>query len=126
MVDGDHLHELAIKVGLLEGTLRTFMETWRDQDTAAALGRRVTHEKMELQAMQIGRLAVDVQNVQQDEAEMKHEIEEKDMPVIDAVEAEQAQRAGARKVWAWIAGAAAMVVSALAYVVDKLAAKFWP
>lgn len=122
----DHIHDINMRLGQLEGTLRTFMQTWRDQDTAANLARRVTHEKQELMMLQVNRISTDVQNVQQDVAELKNEIDDKVMPVVETVKAEQARRLGVRSVWALIVGGVMTILSALAYIADRIITHFRP
>ena len=123
MADGWDAHNiltnLAVRVGSLEGTVRTFMDRWKDQDDAASLGRRVTHEKIELLAMQIERLANDLRGVQQDIAELKNEVDEEIMPTVRSTEFARERQAGAKGVWAFIAGAVLAAASALAYIADK-------
>ena len=118
------IYDILSRLGEIEGTLRTFMQTWRDQDTAAGLGRRVVQEKLELQSHQIARLAIDVQNVQQDVAELRNEVEDKVMPAVDTIEAERHRKTGAKSVWAIIGAAIVMGMSAMAYIVDKVLAIF--
>ncbi len=95
------------------------MDNWRNQDSAASAGRRVVYEKVDSLSAQIGRIANDVNNVQQDIAELKKEVEEKAMPVVDAIIAEQERKTGAKGVWILIGSGVMMAVSALTYVVDK-------
>lgn len=127
MTDGEYqLHNimtnLAARVGQLEGTVTTFMNTWRAQDDAAALGRRVTHEKIELISLQVERLSNDIQSVQQDIAELKMEVDEEIMPTVRVTQYARERKAGARSVWALIGAGVVSVASALAYLADKLAA----
>lgn len=119
-----YFHELAQELGQLKGTLSTFMETWRSQDNAAALGRRVVYDKIELLTVQIQRLATDIQNVQQDVAELKKEVDEKAMPVVDAIRIERERKVGAKGVWILIGSGIMMAISAATYIIDKAIALF--
>jgi hypothetical protein len=114
------LTNLAVRVGQLEGTLNAFMERWKAQDDAAGLGRRVTHEKIELLSLQLERLANDVQGMQQDVAELKKEVDEEVMPTVRVTQFASERRAGARSVLVMIYGGAVIVISALAYIADRV------
>lgn len=114
------LTNLAVRIGQLEGTLDVFMKTWRAQDDAAGLGRRVTHEKIELISLQVERLANDLRSVQQDIAELKQEVDEEIMPTVRVTQFARERRAGARSVWALIGGGVVALASAMAYLADKL------
>lgn len=114
------LTNLAVRVGQLEGTLTTFMNTWRAQDDAAALGRRVTHEKIELISLQVERLANDLRSVQQDIAELKMEVDEEIMPTVRVTQFARERDAGAKSVWALIGAGTVAMASAMAYLADKL------
>ncbi len=120
MAEDDRIHDINTRLGQLEGALRTFMKQWQTQDNAAALGRRVTHEKMELLTVQITRLSTDMQGMQQDVAELKLDMDENILPVVNSVKLDQARRRGAKSVWAMIVGGAVAIGSILAYAIDKL------
>ena len=118
------LANLANRIGQLEGTLKTFMETWARQDDLAHKSRQVQYDRMELLGRQIERIATDVQNVQQDVAELKKEIDEQIMPTVDHVKVRKHYAAGAKSVWAMIGAGVVMLASALAYIGDKIASYF--
>lgn len=118
------LTNLAVRVGQLEGMVKTFMETWARQDALAHESRRIVYDRLELIGKQVERIATDVENVQQDIAELKNEIDDKIMPVIDTVTAKGHRLAGAKGVWAMIAAAVVAAASGLAYVGDKIAQYF--
>lgn len=118
---GNILHNLAVRVGQMEGTIKTFMDNWTNQDRIAHESRRVTYDRIELIGKQVERVAVDVQNVQQDVAELRKEIEEEITPTIEAVEQRKHRSAGAKGVWALIGATLIAGASVLAYVADKLA-----
>jgi hypothetical protein len=120
------LTNLAVRLGQLEGTVRTFMDAWARQDTIAHESRRVVYDRIELIGKQVDRVATDVQNIQQDVAELKKEIDEQVMPVIDASEERKHQRVGAKSVWALIGAVTIAAASAMAYIADKVAAYFVP
>lgn len=115
---------LAVRVGSMEGVVKTFMENWVRQDQLAHESRRLTHERLELIGKQIDRIATDVMNVQQDVAELKNEMDDKVMPSIKAHNDAKQQKIGARGVWALIGGGILAAVSGLAYIGDKIAAYF--
>jgi oligoribonuclease (3'-5' exoribonuclease) len=115
----DEIHDIISRLGNLEGTVRTFMNQWMRQDQTAAAGRIVTHDRMALLTQQIDRMATDVQNVQQDVAELKNDIEDKIMPSVQSYEAAQQQKLGAKTVWAAIWAAAVAAVGTLAYMIDR-------
>jgi hypothetical protein len=114
------LANLAARVGQLEGSMKVFMDNWGRQDQLAHDGRRVMYDRLELLSNQINRIAVDVQNSQQDIAELRKEIEEQVMPTIDTVQNRRHQQAGAKSVWAMIGAGVVAFASALAYLADKL------
>lgn len=116
------LTNLAVRVGQFEGTIETFMKQWRDQDTAANLGRQVLRERIELLSMQVERLANDLQSVQQDVAELKNEIDDDVMPKVRADELIRARNAGARGVLVMLWGGVVVIVSAMAYIADRVVA----
>lgn len=113
---------LAVRLGSLEGTVKTFMESWARQDQLAHEGRRLTYERLEMIGKQIDRIATDVENVQQDVAELKKEIDEEVMPPIQSMEEGKHRKIGARGVWALIYAAAVGFVGALAYIADRVVA----
>lgn len=84
-------------LGDLEGTVRNMAEQWRRQEDAAVTGRRSLHERMEGIAGQVTRLTTVTENVQQDVAELKNDIDEKVMPTVTAYKLDVARRDGALK-----------------------------
>lgn len=114
------LHNLAVRVGQLEGSVKTFMENWSRQDQIAHESRRVMYDRIDLIGKQVDRVATDVQNMQQDIAEMKKEVDERVMPVIETVKGQGHRSAGVKSVWAVIGAGVVMLASALAYVADKI------
>lgn len=120
------LTNLAVRVGQLEGTMKTFMENWAIQDKLAHEARRVMYERIELLGRQVERVATDVNNVQQDVAEIKKEIDEEVTPVIKSFEIATAKKHGAKGVWAVIGGGLIAVASGLAYVMDKVSGYMFP
>jgi hypothetical protein len=120
MTDSERLYDIVSRLSALEATLRTFMETWRDQDTAAGLARRVVHERLELQGLQIDRVAKDVLNVQQDVAELKNEVEDKVMPTVNAVEAKNQRSIGARSILAMLWTGITAVLATFVYMAERI------
>lgn len=116
----DRIHDIVSRLGNLEGTVRTFMQQWVTQDQTASSGRRVIHERLELMSNQITRVATDVQNTQQDVAELRNEIDDKVMPKIEEREQTKHQKIGAKGVWAIVSSAIIAAASGLAYLADKL------
>lgn len=117
---------LATRVGTMEGTVKTFMDNWTRQDALAHEGRKLMYERVEMLSRQLDRIATDVINVQQDVAELKLEIEEDITPTIDAVEASNERKIGAKGVWAMISAAVIATASALAFIGDKVMTHIWP
>ncbi len=131
MSDGDYeihniLANLANRVGQLEGTLKTFMDTWARQDQLAHSSRQVVQEHLNVLGKQIERVATDVQSVQQDVAEMKKEIDEQVMPTVDQVRMRKHYTAGRQSVWAMIGAGVVMLASALAYIGDRVVSLVFP
>jgi hypothetical protein len=118
------IYDILSRLGEIEGTLRTFMQTWRDQDTAAQLGRRVNSEKMELQSLQIDRIAKDVLGLQQDIAEMKNQIEDKVMPTVNDIEAKKQRAIGAKSLLAMLWTGVTAVLATFAYMAERLITYF--
>lgn len=117
---------LAVRVGQLEGTVKTFMENWTTQDKLAHDSRRIVFERIELLSRQVDRIASDVQGMQQDIAEMKKEVEEDVMPAVDSFNAGVQQRVGAKGVWGMLIGAAMALAGMMAWAADKIVTHFWP
>lgn len=126
MTEGDRLHDLVGRLGQLEGTIRTFMQQWAGQEQNAQSSRRIMYERLELLSGQVNRVATDVQNMQQDIAEMRVDIDEKAMPVVESIRLERERKAGAKAVWVLIWGGALAGLSGLAWIVDKLWSHFRP
>jgi len=127
MSDADYslqniLTNLAVRVGEMEGLLKAFREQWRDQDTAAGLGRSVTHGKIELLTLQVERLANDIMHLQQDFAEFKEEVDAEVMPHILTGKYARERKAGAKAAIAGVYAGAVVLISALAYLADRLVA----
>lgn len=120
------LHDMAGRIGQLEGTVRTFMAQWSSQDTNATAGRRVMHDRLDIMSTQITRVATDVQNIQQDVAEMRNDIDDKVMPHVDAIKRDKERKIGAKGVWALVGTAAVGVISALAYIANAAVSHFFP
>lgn len=120
------MSNLAMRVGAMEGTVKTFMDNWARQDQLAHEGRRLLYERVDLISRQVERIATDVENIQQDVAEMKKEIEEDINPTIEMVEKAKERKLGAKGVWAMVGAAIMTVASALAYIADKIAAYIFP
>jgi len=120
------LTNLAVRVGQVEGTMKTFMDNWARQDQLAHDSRRVVYDRLELIGKQIDRVASDVMVIQQDVAELKKEIDDDILPTIETVEARKLRRAGANSVWAAIGAGLMMIASAMAYTADRIASYIFP
>lgn len=120
------LTNLAVRVGQLEGTLKTFMENWATQDKLAHDARRITYERIELLGRQIDRIASDLVGVQQDLAEFKKEIDEDVMPIIRGYQFEAHRQLGAKGVWALLGGAIFALAGLLSWLGDKIVGHIWP
>jgi len=118
------LTNLAVRVGEMEGLLKAFRDTWRDQDTAAGLSRRVTHESIQLLSLQVERLANDIMHLQQDFAEFKNEVDDEVMPHILTGRYASERKAGAKAVIGAVYAGLIVLISALAYIADRVVAFF--
>lgn len=116
------LTNLAVRVGQMEGLLKAFREQWSNQDSAASLSRRVLSDEIRLLALQVERLSIDLQNVQQEVAELKNEIDDEITPNILVGKYAHERRAGARAAVAGIYAGAIVLISALAYIADRAVA----
>lgn len=120
------LTNIATRLGQMEGTVKTFMDNWARQDQLANDGRRILHERLDLVGRQIERVATDVQNIQQDVAELKKELDEDINPVIKSFEGIRHQKIGAKGVWAMIGAAVVATGSIVAFAVDRLMGLVFP
>lgn len=120
------LTNLAVRVGEMEGLLKAFREQWRDQDSAANLSRRVTHESIQLLSLQVERLANDIMHLQQDFAEFKNEVDDEVMPHILTGKYARERKAGAKAAIGAVYAGLIVLISALAYIADRVVSVFWP
>lgn len=120
------LINLAMRVGSLEGSLKTFMENWAIQDKLAHDARRTVYERLDLIGRQVERIATDVENVQQDVAELKKEVDEEVFPSIKKHELSVERSIGAKGVWAIVIGGTVSIISVFAYGAEKLFSYFFP
>lgn len=118
------LTNLATRVGSLEGSMKIFMENWARQDQLAHDARRTLYERVDLLSRQVERVATDVQNIVQDVAELKKEIEEDIAPAVESMEHGRERKVGAKGVWVMIGSGVVAIASMLAYTVDKIASFF--
>ena len=118
MIDGD-FNNVERALGILEGTVRSLMDQWARQDVHATEARHQMHQKLELLAQQIDRVANDAENIQQDIAEMRNDIDNKIMPTVERIRAEWERRLGAKAVlaivWAAIGSAGVVFGSSRVY-----------
>jgi hypothetical protein len=120
------LTNLAVRVGEMEGLLKAFREQWRDQDTAAGLSRRVTHEKIELLGLQVERLANDIMHLQQDIAEIRNDIDDEVLPSILVGKYAKERKAGAKGMLIAVYSGAIVLISVLAWLADRALAYLLP
>ena len=120
------LTNLAVRVGQMEGTLKTFMENWARQDQLANDGRRITYDKIDLLGKQIERVANDVEGLKEDLCKLEHKIDEEVAPVVKSFEVIRHQRIGAKGVWAMIAGGLVAFASLVTYTVERFMSAVWP
>lgn len=116
------LTNLAVRVGQMEGLLKAFREQWSNQDSAASLSRRVLSDEIRLLGLQVERLSIDLQNMQQEVAELKNEIDDEITPSILIGKYAHERKAGARAAVAAIYAGAIVLISALAYIADRAVA----
>lgn len=105
--------DVARALGDLEGTVRSLQAQWERQENAAVAGRKALYEKFEAMTTQVQRIDGRVEDVQQDVAEIKKDMDEKVMPAIDAYALDNARRAGwldsGKLLWAGIIGACTLI-----------------
>jgi hypothetical protein len=116
----DHVKGLERALGNLEGTVKSLVERWGEQDRLAGNQRRGVYERLELLTRQIDAVANDVQNVQQDVAEMRNEIEDKVMPVVEAHELNEATKGEEKRVLSNIWWGITVLAVVLGYVIDRV------
>lgn len=93
---------------------------WRDQEAKAAEGRKHLYEKFEQVLTRVTTLASTIDNVQQDVAELKNDIETKIMPSISAYTLKQAEKRGMQHVGKILWVSLLALVSAASYGIHQL------
>lgn len=116
MTDEQH-EDISRALGRVEGTIQSLMVQWRQQEAEATRLRHENSQRLLILERQVDRVANDVQNVQQDVAELKNEAE----PMMDEYKAEVNKKLGRRGLWISI-GAALSAGGAVAY---KMATDFY-
>lgn len=106
--------------GNLEGTVAAMATQWRRQEESAAEGRRRLYEKFEEVLGRVNTLSNNINNVQQDVAELKNDLETKVMPSIDAYNIKQAERRGAHNMGKLLWVGLLALVSAASYGVHQI------
>jgi len=81
------LRDMARSIGGLESTVKTLVETWRNQEQAASSGRRVLHEKFDQLQSEVHRFSSLLADAVSDIAVMK--------PTVEAVEQAKQRAIGA-------------------------------
>lgn len=81
------LREMSRSIGGLESTVKTLVDTWRNQEQAAASARRVLHDRFESLQGEVHGFSAQLTGVLRDIAEMK--------PIIDEVETAKQRAIGA-------------------------------
>lgn len=81
------LRDMARSIGGLESTVKTLVDTWRNQEQAASSGRRVLHEKFDQLQGEVHNFGHQLAGVMKDIAVMK--------PTIAAVETAKQRAIGA-------------------------------
>src|SRR5438445_2262033 len=107
-------------LGILEGTVRSLMDQWARQDSHATASRAAVYAKLELLAGQVDRVANDAENIQQDVAEMRNDIDEQIMPTVNKIRAEWERKLGSRTTLGIIWGGITASSIVIGYTVDKL------
>lgn len=98
--------DVARALGDLEGTVRELSKQWERQEATAVAGRKAVYERVDSLNAKVSDLQAAADGVQRNLAEIKSDIEEKIMPVINAYALGQARWGGVkdagRFVWAAI------------------------
>lgn len=81
------LRDMARSIGGLESTVKTLVETWRNQEQSASSGRRVLHEKFDQLQGEVHNFGHQLAGALKDIADMK--------PTVDAVEIAKERTIGA-------------------------------
>lgn len=124
MTEQDHI--LLRAFGNLEGTVASMATQWREQERHASDGRKHLHDKFEELLGKVLVLSNTVNNVQQDVAELKNDIETKVMPPIAESKEKQAEKRGARHVGKMLWVGALAMVSAASYGIHQLISWLFP
>lgn len=114
----DNIHEMSRAIGSLEEAVKTFKETWVQQDIQAAAARGVMYAKVDDLKSQQAVLASKVERQTAELAELK--------PAIERFEAQRQREEGARSLVKLIWIAVTAFATGLGYVGHELLINFWP
>ncbi|UGY14223.1 DUF1515 domain-containing protein [Bradyrhizobium septentrionale] len=88
------LLQMAAKIGGLESTVSTLLQTWQRMEEKASEGRKDLHQKVDALRAEMTTMGAQVATATKDIADMK--------PTVQAVQNVQVQAAGVRNVSRWL------------------------
>ncbi|MCS3447260.1 MULTISPECIES: DUF1515 family protein [Bradyrhizobium] len=105
------LLQMAAKIGGLESTVSTLLQTWQRMEEKASEGRKDLHQKVEALRADVTTMGAQISTVTKDIAEMK--------PTVQAVQNVRVQAAGVRNVSRWLYWAAVGLTGGVVWVVNN-------
>ncbi|UGA47082.1 DUF1515 domain-containing protein [Bradyrhizobium quebecense] len=88
------LLQMAAKIGGLESTVSTLLQTWQRMEEKASEGRKDLHQKVEALRADVTTMGAQISTATKDIAEMK--------PTVQAVQTVQVQATGVRNASRWL------------------------
>lgn len=88
------LLQMAAKIGGLESTVSTLLQTWQRMEEKASEGRKDLHQKVDALRAEMTTMGAQVATATKDIADMK--------PTVQAVQTVQVQATGVRNVSRWL------------------------
>ncbi|UGY23078.1 DUF1515 domain-containing protein [Bradyrhizobium septentrionale] len=105
------LLQMAAKIGGLESTVSTLLQTWQRMEEKASEGRKDLHQKVEALRAEVTTMGAQISTATKDIAEMK--------PTVQAVQNVRVQADGVRNVSRWIYWAAVALSGGIVWVVTN-------
>ncbi|WP_166295070.1 DUF1515 family protein [Bradyrhizobium sp. 2S1] len=105
------LLQMAAKIGGLESTVSTLLQTWQRMEEKASEGRKDLHQKVEALRAEVTTMGAQISTATKDIAEMK--------PTVQAVQNVRVQADGVRNVSRWIYWAAVALSGGIVWVVNN-------
>ncbi|WP_038381061.1 DUF1515 family protein [Bradyrhizobium elkanii] len=105
------LLQMAAKIGGLESTVSTLLQTWQRMEEKASEGRKDLHQKVEALRADVTTMGAQISTATKDIAEMK--------PTVQAVQNVRVQADGVRNVSRWLYWAAVGLTGGVVWGVNN-------